>query len=121
VPVHQLYDVVTNGFTFTMRIGGKKNTMNREALTAYLRSPKAAVREAAYHEMYRVYETQQDLLGGNLQNPGERLESGESAIAALQDAAGVPESEQRHSGSRRGGPPLRLHEQRADLPAVFSN
>ena len=61
--VHQLYDVVTNGFTFTMRIGGKKKTMNREALTAYLRSPKAAVREAAYREMYRVYESQQDLLG----------------------------------------------------------
>jgi oligoendopeptidase F len=61
--VHQLYDVVTNGFTFTMRVGGKKKTMNREALTAYLRSPKAAVREAAYREMYRVYESQQDLLG----------------------------------------------------------
>jgi oligoendopeptidase F len=61
--VHQLYDVVTNGFTFTLRVGGKKKTMNREALTAYLRSPKAAVREAAYREMYRVYESQQDLLG----------------------------------------------------------
>ena len=61
--VHQLYDVVTNGFTFTLRVGGKNKTMNREALTAYLRSPKAAVREAAYREMYRVYESQQDLLG----------------------------------------------------------
>lgn len=61
--VHQLYDVVTNGFTFTLRVGGKKKTMNREALTAYLRSPKAAVREAAYREMYRVYESHQDLLG----------------------------------------------------------
>ncbi|MCW5800730.1 MAG: M3 family oligoendopeptidase [Nitrospira sp.] len=61
--VHQLYDVVTNGFTFTLRVGGKNKTMNREALTAYLRSPKAAMREAAYQEMYRVYESQQDLLG----------------------------------------------------------
>ena len=61
--VHQLYDVVTNGFTFTLRVGGKKKTMNREALTAYLRSPKARMREAAYREMYRVYESQQDLLG----------------------------------------------------------
>lgn len=61
--VHQLYDVVTNGFTFTLRVGGKKKTMNREALTAYLRSPKAAVREAAYREMYRVYDSHQDLLG----------------------------------------------------------
>lgn len=61
--VHQLYDVVTNGFTFTLRVGGKKKTLNREALSAYLRSPKASVREAAYREMYRVYEAQQDLLG----------------------------------------------------------
>ncbi len=61
--VHQLYDIVTNGFTFTLRVGGKKKTMNREALTAFLRSPKAAVREAAYREMYRVYESHQDLLG----------------------------------------------------------
>ena len=61
--VHQLYDVVTNGFTFTLRVGGNKKTMNREALTAYLRSPKAAVREAAYREMYRVYDSHQDLLG----------------------------------------------------------
>ncbi|MGZ9188684.1 MAG: hypothetical protein ACXW39_01330 [Nitrospira sp.] len=29
--VHQLYDIVTNGFTFTLRVGGKKKTMNREA------------------------------------------------------------------------------------------
>ena len=61
--VQTLYDVVTNGYTFTMRIGGKKKTMTREALTAYLRSPKAAIREAAYRELYRVYEGQQDLLG----------------------------------------------------------
>ncbi|MGC3973553.1 MAG: M3 family oligoendopeptidase [Nitrospira sp.] len=61
--VHQLYDVVTNGFTFTLRVGGKNKSMNREALTAYLRSPNAAMREAAYREMYRVYESQQDLLG----------------------------------------------------------
>lgn len=61
--VQTLYDVVTNGFTFTMRIGGKKKQMNREALTAYLRSPKATVREAAYRELYRIYADQQDLLG----------------------------------------------------------
>lgn len=61
--VHQLYDVVTNGFTFTLRVGGKKKTLNREALSAYLRNPKASVRESAYREMYRVYEAQQDLLG----------------------------------------------------------
>jgi oligoendopeptidase F len=61
--VHQLYDVVTNGFTFTVRVGGKKKTVNREALMAYLRSPIPAQREAAYRELYRVYAEQHDLLG----------------------------------------------------------
>lgn len=61
--VHQLYDVVTNGFTFALRIGGKKKTLNREALMAFLRSPKAGQREAAYRELYRVYAGQHDLLG----------------------------------------------------------
>ena len=61
--VHTLYDVVTNGFTFTMTVGGKKKTVNREQLMTYVRSPKASVRQAAYQELYRVFATQRDLLG----------------------------------------------------------
>jgi oligoendopeptidase F len=61
--VHTLYDVVTNGFTFTMTVGGKKKTVNREQLMAYVRSPKASVRQAAYQELYRVFAAQRDLLG----------------------------------------------------------
>lgn len=61
--VHTLYDLVTNAFTFTIKAGGKKKAVNRESLMAYVRSPKAAVRQAAYRELYRVFSSQRDLLG----------------------------------------------------------
>ena len=61
--VHTLYDVVTNGFTFTMTVSGKKKTVNREELMTYVRNPKAPVRQAAYQELYHVFATQRDLLG----------------------------------------------------------
>lgn len=61
--VHTLYDIVTNGFTFTVVVGGKKKTVNREELMTYVRSPKATVRQAAYQELYRVFASQRDLLG----------------------------------------------------------
>ncbi|OQW35472.1 MAG: oligoendopeptidase F [Nitrospira sp. SG-bin1] len=61
--VNTLYDVVTNGLTFTMKIGGKTRTMNREELMSHVRNPKASVREAAYKELYRVFSAQRDLLG----------------------------------------------------------
>lgn len=61
--VNTLYDVVTNGLTFTMKIGGKARTMNREELMSHVRSPKASIRQAAYRELYRVFSAQRDLLG----------------------------------------------------------
>ncbi len=61
--VHQLYDVVTNGFTFTLTVKGRRRPMTREELMAYLRSPRGRIREAAYRELYRVYTAQHDLLG----------------------------------------------------------
>ncbi|MBM4139533.1 MAG: M3 family oligoendopeptidase [Nitrospira sp.] len=61
--VYTLYDIVTNGFTFTMVVDGKNKIVNREELMTYVRSPKASVRQAAYQELYRVFTTQRDLLG----------------------------------------------------------
>lgn len=61
--VNTLYDVVTNSFTFTLKTGGKRKTLNREGLMAYVRSPKSSVRQAAYQELYRVFSAQRDLLG----------------------------------------------------------
>lgn len=61
--VHTFYDMVTNGLMFTMTVGGKKKRVNREALMACVRHRNAAVREAAYRELYRVFSGQRDLLG----------------------------------------------------------
>jgi oligoendopeptidase F len=61
--VHSLYDVVTNSFTFTLTVKGKRKTMTREELTSYLRHAQGRMREAAYRELYRVYADQHDLLG----------------------------------------------------------
>lgn len=61
--VNTLYDVVTNGLTFTVKIGGKTCTMNREELMSHVRSPKASIRQAAYKELYRVFTAQRDLIG----------------------------------------------------------
>jgi len=61
--VHSLYDVVTNSFTFTLNVNGKRKTMTREELTSYLRNTQGRLREAAYRELYRVYADQHDLLG----------------------------------------------------------
>ena len=61
--VHSLYDVVTNAFTFTLTVNGKRKTMTREELTSYLRHTQGRLREAAYRELYRVYAEQHDLLG----------------------------------------------------------
>lgn len=61
--IRTLYDVVTNGFSFTLRVQGRRRKLTREALMAYLRHPKGSVREAAYQELYRVYSAHNDLLG----------------------------------------------------------
>ena len=61
--VQSLYDVVTNSFTFTLTVNGKRKTMTREELASYLRHAQGRLREAAYRELYRVYADQHDLLG----------------------------------------------------------
>lgn len=61
--VNTLYDVVTNGLTFSLNIEGKSRTMNREQLMSFVRSPKASIRQAAYQELYRVFSSQRDLIG----------------------------------------------------------
>ena len=61
--VNTLYDVVTNGLTFRLKVGGKTKVLNREGLMTYVRSPKAAVRQAGYQELYRVFSAQRDVLG----------------------------------------------------------
>ena len=61
--INTLYDVVANGLTFRLKVGGRTKVLNREGLMTYVRSPKAAVRQAAYQELYRVFSAQRDVLG----------------------------------------------------------
>jgi oligoendopeptidase F len=61
--VHTLYDVLTNGLTFTIQADGRKRTVNREGLMVYVRHQKGSMRQAAYRELYRVFSAQRDLLG----------------------------------------------------------
>jgi oligoendopeptidase F len=61
--VHSLYDIVTNAFSFTLTVNGKRKTMTREELTSYLRHTQGHLREAAYRELFHVYADQHDLLG----------------------------------------------------------
>ncbi len=61
--VTTLYDMLTNGLTFSLRVDGKKKPLTREQLSTYVRHPRAATREAAYRELYRVFAANQDLLG----------------------------------------------------------
>lgn len=61
--VNTLYDLLTNGLTFTLTVNGARKTLTREQLSVHARSPKAAVREAAYQELHRVFGGQQDMLG----------------------------------------------------------
>lgn len=61
--VNTLYDVLTNGLTFTLPVKGKPKTLSRERLSMYIRNPEPGMREAAYREMYRVFAGQHDVLG----------------------------------------------------------
>jgi oligoendopeptidase F len=61
--INTLYDVLTNGLTFTLTVNGKKKALNREQLSAYTRSSQPQLREAAYKELYQVFATHHDVVG----------------------------------------------------------
>ncbi len=58
-----LYDILTSGLTYTLKIGGKTRALTREDLMLYVRDPDARVREAAYRELYRVFAEHADVIG----------------------------------------------------------
>ncbi|HKZ71072.1 MAG TPA: M3 family metallopeptidase, partial [Anaerolineales bacterium] len=53
--MENLYEAITNKFSYTLEVDGEKKTLTRDELAIYVRSPKPEVREAAYKELYRVY------------------------------------------------------------------
>ncbi len=61
--INTLYDVITNGFQFSLTVNGKRRILSREELSAFVRDPRGRVREAAYRELLRVFSQHQDTLG----------------------------------------------------------
>ncbi|MDQ2691546.1 MAG: M3 family oligoendopeptidase [Chloroflexota bacterium] len=49
-----LYDLIVNRFTFTLEVDGEKRILTSDQVGGYFRHPSPAIREAAYHELYRV-------------------------------------------------------------------
>ena len=64
----KLYDKITNAFTYTIKVGGKKKTMGREELTTYVRSKNAKTRETAYKALLAKYHQNKGVVGEIYQN-----------------------------------------------------
>ncbi len=50
-----LYEMITNHFTFTLDVEGRKKSLSRDELTGYIFNASPDVRRAAYQELNRVY------------------------------------------------------------------
>jgi len=51
-----LYEMITSKFVFTLEVDGEKKSLTNDQLAGYFRHPSAEVREAAYRELYRVFD-----------------------------------------------------------------
>lgn len=61
--VTTLYSMLTNRLEFNITVDGEEKRLTRDALMSYAFSPRADLREAAYRELYRVYEQEATILG----------------------------------------------------------
>jgi oligoendopeptidase F len=75
-----LYDMITNRFTFRLEVEGEVKEMTRAELSTYVRDPSSDVRAAAYQELYRVFGDQATVLG---QIYGHRVRDWASEQVAL--------------------------------------
>jgi oligoendopeptidase F len=50
-----LYEMITNQFTFKLKIDGKLETITRDQISSYFSAVSPEMRERAYQELYRVY------------------------------------------------------------------
>jgi oligoendopeptidase F len=57
-----LYEMITNRFTFNLEVDGEKRSFTRDQLTSYFFNTSAEVRQAAYQELYRVYSENSTIL-----------------------------------------------------------
>ncbi len=57
-----LYEMITNRFTFEFEVDGEPKEMTRAELSVYFRDPAPEKRAAAYQELYNVYSDQATVL-----------------------------------------------------------
>jgi oligoendopeptidase F len=51
-----LYQMITNHFTFNLTVDGDRRSLTRDQVGSYFQHPSAELRAAAYQELYRVYQ-----------------------------------------------------------------
>jgi oligoendopeptidase F len=51
----KIYEIITNGFTFTLEVDGEVKKLTRDGLTRHYHHASPQVRAATYRELYRVY------------------------------------------------------------------
>ena len=94
-----LYEMITNRFTFEMAVDGETRELTRDELSVYFRDPAPDRREAAYQELYRVYSDEATVLGQiynhvvrDWTSENVSLRGFESPIAVRNLANNVPDS-----------------------------
>jgi len=60
--LNTVYSMITNGFTYQLEVDGEIKELTRGELSVYIQGPNADLREAAYKELYRVFEEQSKVL-----------------------------------------------------------
>ena len=68
--LNQLYDTITNRYTFALEVEGEHKTLTRGELATYFSSQNPDIREAAYQELNRVYAQDAPILGQIYQTLG---------------------------------------------------
>jgi oligoendopeptidase F len=61
--LNQLYDSITNRYTFKLTVNGEEKEMTRGELMVYVRQADPDLRARAYQELYRVYGSEGPILG----------------------------------------------------------
>lgn len=61
--LNNLYDAITNRYVFKLVVDGEEKSLTRGELAVYVRHHDAALRAAAYQELYRVYSQDGPILG----------------------------------------------------------
>ena len=64
----KLYDKITTGFQYVVKIDGKEKKYNREQLTQLIKNHKSGKRQAAYRSLLAEYEKNKGVLGEIYQN-----------------------------------------------------